>query len=599
MPFFLLFAIAFVFGGTGSVYAKDHDSLLQQETSAARKSPSWLQEGPMVIVGNWDMAPIFRLRKGGNPLWAEQQYDRAHSEEAVLKLKELGATLAILHFYKGFGLEAEKEHIQDAKILASLCKKHGIRVGVYVGGTVCYETFLAEVPEAEEWLVPDFRGNTVHYPGPQVFRRRVYFQHPGYLKYMKRVLRIAVEELDADLIHFDNTGTFAQPAIFFHPLAIENFRTFLQEKYTPDERKSRFGFVEMAHVQPPDYEKHLQTITDPMYQEWTDFRCQQLADFFGEMERFIHSINPEVVVENNPHTGLSGWNTMWEQGVDYPRLLEHTDMVWTEEASGIGLTEDGIMLSRIRSYKQSTGLGNVVITYTGDGLLEMAEAMAFNRGCLGMVGGLLAGCDRSEAEKRRGSHDDPYTWGGQNKGFVLTPRKKAYIHFFRNKFDYYKDVESVANVAVLRAFPTMAYSNARPQQSTFLFEQALIQAKIPFDIIFDQSLDNLSKYRVLILANQEALSDSQLEKIRTFVRDGGSLVATEHTSLYNEHRRRRETFGLADLFPVESPPWPAFSEGGESVLDMQPLRRQLGESRIVYLPEIIPARKKKRQRSDG
>ncbi len=507
LPFFLLlFSMACGLGGVVSVSAKEHDL-------AARKSPSWLSEEPIVIVGNWDSAPIFRLRKGGNPLWAQQEYDRGHTEEAVVKLKELGVTLAILHFYKGFGLEAEKQQLEDAKQLASLCKKHGIRVGVYVGSTICYETFLAEVPEAEAWLVPNYRGNPATYPGTQVFRRRVYFKHPGFIKYMKRVVRIAIEDLHADLIHFDNTSMRARRDVFFHPLAIQDFRTFLQKKYTPEERKLRFGFAEMAHVQPIDYDKPLKTIDDPMYQEWTDFRCQQLADFYGEMTQYIHSLDPEVAVDNNPSKGLSGWNTMWDQSVDYPRLLKHTDMVWSEEASGIGITENDILLSRIRSYKQSTGLGNIVITYTADSLLEMAESLAFNRGCLGMVGGMLAGYELSESDRRHGTHDNPYTWSGHNEeGYVLTPSKKAYINFFRKHFDYYRNVESVANVAVLRAFPTMAFSNARPQQSTYLFEQTLIQAKVPFDIIFDQNLDNLSKYRVLVSGRSRGFERRAIEK---------------------------------------------------------------------------------------
>jgi len=37
--------------------------------------------------------------------------------------------------------------------------------------------------------------------GDQTFRKRVYFMHPGYIEYMKRVLKIAVEDLKVDLIH--------------------------------------------------------------------------------------------------------------------------------------------------------------------------------------------------------------------------------------------------------------------------------------------------------------------------------------------------------------------------------------------------------------
>ena len=158
-----------------------------------------LSDRPIVVAGNWDTSRIFRTRKGGNPVWHEDDYNRQHSEEAVRRLQELGVTLAIIHFYKGFGLEAEREQLEDARKLASLCRKYGIRVGVYVGSTIAYETFLLEEPEAADWFVPDFQGEPIWYGGAQTFRKRVYFMHPGFIRYMKRVLRIAVEELKADL----------------------------------------------------------------------------------------------------------------------------------------------------------------------------------------------------------------------------------------------------------------------------------------------------------------------------------------------------------------------------------------------------------------
>lgn len=80
---------------------------------------------------NHDSMPIFRRRVGGNPTWQEEDYEREHAGEAIQKLKDLGLTLVILHFCKGFGLEAERDHIQKALRLASIIKKHGLRLGVY------------------------------------------------------------------------------------------------------------------------------------------------------------------------------------------------------------------------------------------------------------------------------------------------------------------------------------------------------------------------------------------------------------------------------------------------------------------------------------
>jgi hypothetical protein len=83
-----------------------------------------------------------------------------------------------------------------------------------------------------------------------------------------------------------------------------------------------------------------------------------------------------------------------------------------------------------------------------------------------------------------------------------------------------------------------------------LFEQSLIQARVPFDIVFDENLRDLSKYRVLALADQECLSDEQLGLIRNFVDRGGGLVATGDTALYNQWRQRRRESGLKDVKAV-------------------------------------------------
>ena len=522
--------------------------------------PAWLSKEPLIIIGNWDAAAIFRRRVGGNPVWQEEDYEKEHTEEAVQKLKEIGVTMAVIHFYKGFGLEAEKEQLEDSKKLASLCKKYGIRVGVYIGSTVGYETFLLEIPEAQEWFVPDYMGSPVRYGGTQTFRKRVYFMHPGYIEYIKKVLRIAIEDMKVDLIHFDNTSMRAQAPIFFHPMAIEDFKTYLRNKYTPEMLKKRFGFSDVSYVEPPKYNRPLSIIDDPLFQEWEDFRCQQLADFYGIMERYIRGLNPEVAVENNPHSGMSGNNTIWDQGVDYPRLLSHTDVVWTEEGNEAGVS-NGILISKIRSYKVASILRNKIFTYTSRSMLGMAEAMAFNRQCMGDIGGALA-------------------------GYQLPEGQRKYVRFYHDNFDYYRDIDNISDVAVLHSYATMAYNNDQPYQSTFLYEQALIQGKIPFDIIFDDNLKDLSKYKVLVLADQECLSDEKLDLIRNFVKQGGGLVATGNTSLYTEWRQRKREFGLKDLFSAEVQPARRLTEGS---LKTSPLRNTVGNGRVVYIPEVIPS----------
>ena len=82
------------------------------------------------------------------------------------------------------------------------------------------------------------------------------------------------------------------------------------------------------------------------------------------------------------------------------------------------------------------------------------------------------------------------------------------------------------------------------------FYQALIEARIPFDMVHDRLLDaaHIGRYRTLILPNIAALSTAQCKQLAEYVERGGNLVATYETSLYDEWGVRRNDFGLASLF---------------------------------------------------
>ena len=81
---------------------------------------------------------------------------------------------------------------------------------------------------------------------------------------------------------------------------------------------------------------------------------------------------------------------------------------------------------------------------------------------------------------------------------------------------------------------------------------ALIEARVPFELVHEAFLtpDRLDAFKLLILANAAALSDAQCRAIRDYVGRGGSVLATFASSLFDEVGRRRDDFGLADLFGV-------------------------------------------------
>jgi hypothetical protein len=97
---------------------------------------------------------------------------------------------------------------------------------------------------------------------------------------------------------------------------------------------------------------------------------------------------------------------------------------------------------------------------------------------------------------------------------------------------------------------------------------ALIEARLPFEMVNDRLLDPelLKPFKLLVLPNIAALSESQCAQLRAFVAGGGSLVATFETSLYDEEGRPRADFGLADLFGV------SYDQGVEGPLQNSYLR---------------------------
>jgi hypothetical protein len=534
-----------------------------------QERPDWLKEG-IVMAGSWEPLTFIR-RRGGNPVEDEEDWMPERSEAAALKLKEAGINLVVLNLHKGFGLKAEAEDIDATRRFTQYAHKYGIRVGGYVGATMMYETFFLEQPVAKNWLQLDADGRPTYYNASQTFRYVACRNNPGYDAFIKKVLRLGVEDLKLDLIHFDQMEGWEEPRSCHCQWCRDLFIQYLRSLYPAENRRTlRFGFSMLDGIIPPAItviEPNSSApweLTDPLTQDWARFRCAFYARRYGEYDRYVQAMNPQVALEGNPNLLLAS-NEGFSRGVDIQELLRHGDIVWSENPNYARYTPDGRLISKIREFKAARIMGKTLFMYTGGRYganneesppeLQLAEAMAYNGLNLGMVGDVSP------------------------QGVSLTPAAQRYINFFHAHRKELADTTSVADVAVLRSFASVEFNPAEVLPSTILFEQTLIQSKIPFDIIFDSHLNSLGKYKVLVLANQDALSDEQCTLIRRFVENGGGLVATGNSSLLTDWRLRRRGFALADLFGIARPP----------VQPRLPIRREYGKGRVVYIPRVEPA----------
>lgn len=140
-----------------------------------------------------------------------------------------------------------------------------------------------------------------------------------------------------------------------------------------------------------------------------------------------------------------------------------------------------------------------------------------------------------------------------------------YENYYKNE-QYLRNTAPLARVGVVYSEQTDRNYGGKPWQQKSGdhldgFYHALVESRVPFDMVNDRLLTpgDLQRFKLLILPNIAALSATQCGQLRAFVENGGSLVATFETSLYDEAGKQRPDFGLASLFgvsydqPVEGP----------------------------------------------
>jgi len=146
--------------------------------------------------------------------------------------------------------------------------------------------------------------------------------------------------------------------------------------------------------------------------------------------------------------------------------------------------------------------------------------------------------------------------------FNAKPMDKRWMDVVRDIFQwhhandrYLRNTANLARVGLVLSTRTAPFLGGWKQRQDLDghmrgFYQALLESRIPFDLIDDGFLDaaSLARFRTLVLANAAVLSDAQCAQIRAFVARGGRVVATHQTSLFDGNGHRRPDFGLADLF---------------------------------------------------
>lgn len=134
--------------------------------------------------------------------------------------------------------------------------------------------------------------------------------------------------------------------------------------------------------------------------------------------------------------------------------------------------------------------------------------------------------------------------------------EKMYQSYHKNE-RYLRNTAPIARVGMIYSEQTDRKYGGKPWQAASRehalgMYHALVEDHMPFEMVNDKLLDaeHLKPFKLLVLPNIAALSNAQCDQLRKFVEEGGSIVATFETSLYDEEGNPRSNFGLTDLFGV-------------------------------------------------
>ena len=542
-----------------------------------KRKPEWIRNTGLVSVGFWE--PLYFLKyRGGLNAGIEEEYAKLHSDESLDGLAAAGVNLVWIHFFKGYGQEFEKEEQERSRDYIERAHARGIKMGAYVTlGSLTPETLLNEEADAQNWFQVNQEGQhpscqTTH----QCFRVRPCYNSEGYQRYMEKVCAHAIE-CGSDMIHFDNIGYNADPDTCHCPVCVAAFREMLREQYGPQHEETRvrgqarFGHNTFTHVRPPTYNRWNQAInqrhiTVVHQQEWVKFKVRSLTRCLARISRFIEKKNPECAVEANLFKAF-GENTDWLHGINYDEQLPFLDYAFSEEPHKPGvINKHGAAITRARTFKTARAF-DIAIQVYNDGKtpalheLSLAENLAFNPKGMGHFGSPAQG----------------YWAPGQAELAASDPKAKLtkqYLDFYRaHRQEFFLNTRSRARVAVYRDTASLAWNSVETHRSQVNVEQALIERNIPFDLVYPTHLEDLARYRAVVLANAECLSDEAAGKLRRFVEAGGGLLITEDSGKFDDWRCVRPKPALADLLGAE------FKAG-------QAARAAFGSGKAAYIPQL-------------
>lgn len=456
-------------------------------------------------------------------------------EEEVKAVKKLGGNVQHFHCMDSAGglddlrlffetSVARKKNPDRLKEYLPLAHKEGIRVVVYFNVHWYSRNFGKEHPD---WL--QIRENGA--PVDDVYTTGTSFCiNSPYREWVFQILR--------DLCKYDIDGIFYDGPIFFaNTCYCGSCRKLFKEKYGEE-------------IPPKSNRLH------PLWKKLIEFQSDSLQRFLSDSEIIIKGANPDILFYMN---GNSNW-PYWPTGRDNHKIIKHTDILGAE---GGFIYRD---LNQTPIYKP--GITARILNNQAEGKPTVVFDCAGHKPWSWY---LLPGTEISILLAETIANGSNY-WLAIFPDDLSQPELEvvtSYGDFIRKNPEPFYQTKSIARIALL--WPSRSaefYSGSSIPLTDFTreikaegigditqefegFYEGLVRSQVPFDVIDEENLKNLSQYQLLILPNAACLSQEDINNISEFVANGGNIVASFESSLYNEYGERQDDFQLNNVFGIK------------------------------------------------
>lgn len=483
-------------------------------SNSQSQAPEWLQT-----------ARVFLIDAYYPPMAPELEFDAETLAETMVQMRVNTVRIATMGKYATIRNVRFARHPDqgDRDLLAEMiaaCKPRGIRVVPYIstGHKLAWSMVTQHYPEYAQRICPG--------GGPQRSHMFVGEDHgtvcwnTPYRQAFMDLVEHVVRDYDVDGIYFDTWRPF-----YFWPGMKVCYCDGCCEGF-----KKATGSNLPWHKNPKDYTQKELILIDK-YHNW--YR-QELIDIIHKVRRLVksHKDIPLIYNINNPQKITA----------EDPRIITAMDAFVYERGRTLLERAEGISLARsmgmyVWPYVGTYGNWPRVI-YDGYNYQQQIFTTTMFTGAP-IIAQPYAYVNHPEYRRyveypfSVQAANEQYLSGFENYPYVAVVYGYQDPPGFNQQANWGRKVD--VRSATLGAFAACLYGH--------------VQVSSVHESILDQP-EQLARYKVLYLASIPHLSKSRIDNIKRFVREGGGLVTSFGTSLYDAKGARQERFALAELMRV-------------------------------------------------